>query len=85
MNTQTTSSHMLLNNDTTLDRTSVDQVIGNKGVILPAYVPRGTAKVVELTLELFDRNYNLYAQRINHHDDGLFIRAVLMKDNIIYF
>ena len=86
VNTQTTSSPMLLNNDTTLDRTSVDQVIGNKGVILPAHVPRGTAKVVELTLELFDRNYNLYAQRINHHDDdGLFIRAVLMKDNIIIF
>ena len=83
VNTQTTSSHTLLNNDTTLDRTSVDQVIGNKGVILPAHVPRGTAKVVELTLELFDRNYNLYAQRINHHGDGLFIRAVLMKDNII--
>ena len=85
VNTQTTSSHTLLNNDTTLDRTSVNQVIGNKGVILPAHVPRGTAKVVELTLELFDRNYNLYAQRINHHDDGLFIRAVLMKDNIIMF
>ena len=63
VNTQTTSSNTLLNNDTTLDQTSVDQVIGNKGVTLPAHVPRGTAKVVELTLELFDRNYNLYAQR----------------------
>ena len=62
-----------------------DQVTGNKGVLLPAHVPKGTVKVVELTLELFDRNYNLYAQRINHHDDGLFIRAILMKDNIIIF
>ena len=87
VNTQTTSSPTLLNNNnnTTLNRTSVDQVIGNRGVILPAHVPKGIAKIVELTLELFDRNYNLYAQRINHHDDGLFIRAVLMKDNIIYF
>ena len=85
VNTQTTSSNTLLNNDSTLDLTSVDQVIGNTGVILPAHVPKGTAKVVELTLELFDQNYNLYAQRINHHDDGLFIRAILMKDNIIIF
>ena len=85
VNTQITSSNTLLNNDSTLDLTSVDQVIGNKGVLLPAHVPKGTAKVVELTLELFDRNYNLYAQRINHHDDGLFIRAILMKDNIIIF
>ena len=61
------------------------QVTGNKGVLLPAHVPKGTIKVVELTLELFDRNYNLYAQRINHHDDGLFIIAILMKDNIIMF
>ena len=88
VNTKITSSSMLLNNDSTLDLPSVDdldQVTGNKGVLLPAHVPKGTVKVVELTLELFDRNYNLYAQRINHHDDGLFIRAILMKDNIIIF
>ena len=54
-----------------------------QNVNLPSHVPPGTSKVVELTLGFFDRNYNLYAQRINHHDDGLFIRAILMKDNII--
>ena len=88
VNTQITSSSTLFNNDSTLDLPSVDdldQVTGNKGVLLPAHVPKGTVKVVELTLELFDQNYNLYAQRINHHDDGLFIRAILMKDNIIIF
>ena len=85
VSTQTISSNTLLYNDSTLDLTPVDLVIGNKGVILPAHVPKSTAKVVELTLELFDRNYNLYAQRINHHDDGLFIRAIIMKDNIIIF
>ena len=63
----------------------IDQVTGNKGVLLPAHVPKGAAKVVELTLELFDHNYNLYAQKINHHEDGLFIRAILMKNNIILY
>ena len=85
VSTQITSSPTMFNNNnnTTSNQTSVGQVTGNRGVILPFHVPKGTAKVVELTLELFDRNYNLYAQRINHHDDGLFIRAILMKDNII--
>ena len=88
VNTQITSARSFQNPDTVRDLPPVDdfeQVTGNKGVLLPAHVPKGTVKVVELTLELFDRNYNLYAQRINHHDDGLFIRAILMKDNIIIF
>ena len=85
VNTQSANSGILHKNDTTLDLTSGNQVIGNRGVLLPAHVPKGTAKIIELTLELFDRNYNLYAQRINHHYDGLFIRAILMKDNIIIF
>ena len=87
-NTQITSSIPFQNPDTERDMPPVDnfeQVTGNKGVLLPAHVLKGTIKVVELTLELLDRNYNLYAQRINHHDDGLFIRAILMKDNIIMF
>ena len=46
---------------------------------------KGAAKVVKLTLELFNHNYNLYAQKINHHEDGLFIRAILMKNNIILY
>ena len=85
VNTQKTGSTTMLNNNNniTSTQTSVVQVTGNRGVILPSCVPKGTAKIVQLTLELFDRNYNLYAQRINHHDDGLFIRAILMKDNII--
>ena len=86
--TQTTSSGHFQNPDTDRDLLPVDgnvQVTGNKGVLLPAHVPKGAAKVVELTLELFDNNYNLYAQKINHHEDGLFIRAILMKNSIILF
>ena len=84
-NTQITGDSTIFKNtnDKTLTLSSYGQVIEYQNVTLPSYVPPGTSKVVELTLGFFDRNYNLYAQRINHHDDGLFIRAILMKDNII--
>ena len=88
-NMQTTGSGHYQYLDTDCGQLPVDgnvQVTGNKGVLLPAHVPKGGAKVVKLTLELFDNNFYLYAQKINHHeDDGLFIRAILMKNNIIIF
>ena len=34
---------------------------------------------------MFDNNYHLYAKKINHSEDGLFIRAILMKNNTIFF
>ena len=86
--TQTTGSGRSQNLDTDRGLLPVDgnvQVTGNKGVQLPAHVPKGAAKVNKLTLELFDNNFNLYAQKINHHEDGLFIRAILMKNNNIIF
>ena len=85
-NTQITGDNAIFNtNNRTLTLSPEGQVIEYQNVTLPSHVPPGTTKVVELTLGFFDRNYNLYAQRINHHDDGLFIRAILMKDNIIMF
>ena len=84
VNTQITGDGTIFNtNDKTLTLSPDGQVIEYQNVTLPSHVPPGTTKVVELTLGFFDRNYNLYAHRINHHDDGLFIRAILMKDNII--
>ena len=88
VSTQTTGSGRSQNMDTNRGLLPVDgnvQVTGNKGVQLPVYVPKGAAKVNELTLELFDNNFNLYAQKINHNEDGLFIRAMLMKNNNIIF
>ena len=61
------------------------QVTGNNGVQIPQSIPKGITKITELTLELFDNNYNLYAQKINHPEEGLFIRAILMKNNTIFF
>ena len=48
-------------------------------------IPKGITKITELTLELFDNNYHLYAKKINHPEEGLFIRAILMKNNAFFF
>ena len=58
---------------------------GKNGVHIPHSIPKGITKITELTLELFDNNYHLYAQKINHHEEGLFIMAILMKNNAIFF
>ena len=60
------------------------QVTGNNGVQIPHSILKSIAKITELTLELFDNNYNLYAQKINHPEEGLFNRAILMKNNTIF-
>ena len=51
----------------------------------PHIIPEGIKNITELTQELFDNNYHLYAKKINHYEDGLFIRAILMKNNTIFF
>ena len=61
------------------------QVIGNSGGNIPHTIPKGITKITKLTLELFNNNYHLYAQKINHPEEGLFIRAILMKNNAIFF
>ena len=61
------------------------QVTGNNGVQIPHSIPKGITKITELTLKLFDNKYNLYAKKINHPEEGLFIRVILMKNNTIFF
>ena len=61
------------------------QVTGNNGVQIPHSIPKGITKITELTLELFDNSDHLYAQKINHPEEGLFIRAILMQNNTIFF
>ena len=51
----------------------------------PHTILKGITKMTEVTLELFDNNYHLYAQKINHPEEGLFIRVILMKNNAIFF
>ena len=61
------------------------QVTGNNGVTILHTIPKGVTKITELTLELFNNNYHLYAQKINHPEEGLLVRAILMKNNAIFF
>ena len=46
-------------------------------------IPVGISNITELTLDLFDNNYHLYAHKISCSEDGLFIRAIVMKNNEI--
>ena len=48
-------------------------------------IPAGISKITELTLDLFGSNYHLYARKISCPEEGFFIRAVLMKNNVIIF
>ena len=55
------------------------QVTGNNGVLIPHSMRKGITKITELTLELFDNNYHLYAKKINHPEEGLLIRVILIE------
>ena len=48
-------------------------------------LPKGISKISELTLDLFNNNYHLYAHKISCSEDGLFIRAILMENNKVIF
>ena len=48
-------------------------------------LPEGITKITELTLDMFESNYHLYAQKISCLDDGLFIRVILIKNKDVIF
>ena len=45
----------------------------------PNRIPAGISKITQLTINLFDNNYHLYARKISCPVEGFFIRAVIMK------
>ena len=53
--------------------------------ILQQSVPQGISKITELTLDLFDNNYHLFAKKISGLENGLFIRVILLKSNKVIF
>ena len=48
-------------------------------------LPKGISKITELTLDLFENNYHLFAQKVSSPDNGLFIRAILIKSREVIF
>ena len=48
-------------------------------------IPQGISKITELTLDLFDNNYHLFAKKISSLENGLFIRVILLKSNKVIF
>ena len=51
----------------------------------PNRIAAGISKITQLTIDLFDNNYHLYARKISCPAEGFFIRAVLMKNNDVIF
>ena len=46
---------------------------------------KGVSKIMELTLDQFENNYKLFAQKLNDIETGLIIRAILLKNNEVIF
>ena len=47
-------------------------------------IPQGIPNITELTLDLFDNNYHLFAKKISCLEDGLFIRVILFKKKKLF-
>ena len=48
-------------------------------------IPKGISKITELTLDQFENNYQLFAQKLADIDTSLVIRAILLKNNEVIF
>ena len=48
-------------------------------------IPSGVSKITELTLNLFNNNYKLFAKKLVDVETDLVIRAILLKVNEVIF
>ena len=49
------------------------------------WILSGISKITELTLDLFENNYKLFAQKLVDVETDLVIRAILLKNNEVIF
>ena len=49
------------------------------------WILSGISKITELTLDLFENNYKLFAQKLVDVETDLVIRAILLKNNVVIF
>ena len=70
----------LASNPTTFPRAKVSQ-----GDVVPQYlIPSRISKITQLTLDQFDNNYRLFAQKFMNDDSDLTIRVILLKNNTMF-
>ena len=61
-----------------------EEIFEGAGKPLNTLVPTGISKITKLTLDQFDNNYKLFAQKLADVDTDLVIRAILLKTMMLY-
>ena len=59
--------------------TPVEEFLQGDGNPHKAVILKGVFKITELTLDQFENNYQLFAQKLVNINTGLVIRAILLK------
>ena len=59
----------------------------SQGSVVPQnlLIPNGISKLTELTLDQFQNNFRLFAQKLVNVDSDLVIRVILLKNNAIFY
>ena len=59
----------------------------SQGSVVPQNLmnPNGISKLTELTLDQFQNNFRLFAQKLVNVDSDLVIRVILLKNNAIFY
>ena len=73
---------ILSNNNTTLSEAEISQGSASPQNL---WILSGISKITELTLDLFENNYKLFAQKLVDVETDLVIRAILLKNNEVIF
>ena len=47
-------------------------------------IPSGIPNITQLTLDQFDNNYRLFAQKLINVESDLMIRVILLKNNTMH-
>ena len=55
------------------------------GEVVPQHlIPSRISKSTQLTLDQFDNNYRLFAQKLKNYDSNLIIRVILLRNNLMF-
>ena len=75
------ASKELASNPRTLPGAEISQ-----GNVIPQHllIPTGISNITQLTLDQFDNNYRLFAQKLIHVESDLMIRVILLKNNAMF-
>ena len=73
---------MVIENQQTLPEAEFSQ-----GSVVPQnlLIPNGISNLTELTLDQFQNNYRLFAQKLVNVDSDLVIRVILQKNNAVFY